>query len=636
MAKRIRHQLDNRVSIHDSVQEMYERIHRDGLTNVFDRFDPQEKIRCDFCLNGVSCQLCTNGPCRISDKGDAILGVCGIDRNAMAMRDMLLRNVMGTSTYTHHAYEAYRTLKATVQGKTPFTITDQEKLKWFAGQLGVNTSGSPQEVATWLADTLIWELYRDYDEPSKVIEVFAPASRKKLWQDLAIYPAGVMHEIKDATASCLTNVDGEHFSLARKALRLGVATIYGAQLGLEMVQDILFGTPMPHEVEVDLGILDPSYVNIVFNGHEPWVGVATIIAARDPAVQQRAKEAGAKGLRVIGSIESGQEVLQRFPMDDVFRGLTGNWLAIEPLLATGAVDVFAMDENCSPPWVAPYAEKYGVTLVSVSDLVRIPGVERHLDYKPPEVAGIAQQLITWAIDNFRDRQGRVQPQVPKRVQKAITGFSTEAVLKALGGKVDPLLDVIKAGKIKGVVGLVNCTTLSTGPHDYVTVNLAWELVKRDILIVSGGCGNHGLEVAGLANLEALEKAGPGLKEVCGALKIPPVLSFGTCTDTGRISMLVTAVANALGVDPSDLPVAVTAPQYLEQKATIDGMFALAYGLYTHLSPTPPVGGGPDLVKLLTEELEGITGGKVALGDDPVKIADGIEQHIMKKRAKLGI
>jgi carbon-monoxide dehydrogenase catalytic subunit len=101
-------------------------------------------------------------------------------------------------------------------------------------------------------------------------------------------------------------------------------------------------------------------------------------------------------------------------------------------------------------------------------------------------------------------------------------------------------------------------------------------------------------------------------------------------------MLVTAVANALGVDPSDLPVAVTAPQYLEQKATIDGIFALAYGLYTHLSPTPTVTGGPALVKLLTEDLEGITGGKVALGDDPVQVANDMEAHIMKKRAKLGI
>ncbi len=636
MAERIRMQMGTRVSIHDSVQEMYERLKADGISNTFDRFDPQEKIRCNFCSAGVSCQLCTNGPCRISDKAGATLGVCGIDRNAMAMRDMLLRNVMGISTYAHHAYEAYRTLKATAQGKTPFKITDTQKLMDFAGKAGVVTTASPEQVATWLADFLIWELNRDYDEPSKLIETFAPEPRKKLWKDLALYPAGPLHEIKDATASCLTNVDGDHVSMAKKALRLGIACIYGVQLPLEMVQDILFGTPMPHEVNVDLGILDPDYVNIIFNGHEPWVGVATIMAARDPQVQQRAKDAGAKGLHVIGSIECGQEVLQRFEIDEVFRGLTGNWLAIEPTLATGAVDVFAMDENCSPPNLAPYAKQYGVTLVCVSDLVRMPGVDKHLDYKPTEAGFIAQELIKMGIENFKNRKGRITPKVPQKITKAIAGFSPEAILKALGGDIAPLASVIKSGKIKGVVALVNCTTLSTGPQDYMTVGLARELIKKDILIVSGGCGNHALEVAGLCNLEAIKQAGPGLQEICNSLKIPPVLSFGTCTDTGRISMVTTALANYLGVDTSDLPVAVTAPQYLEQKATIDGIFALAYGLYTHLSPTPPVTGGPELVKLLTEDLEGITGGKVAIGDDPVQVAKDIEAHIMKKRAKLGI
>jgi carbon-monoxide dehydrogenase catalytic subunit len=636
MSKQMVHRVGGKVSIHDSINEMYEKIHADGLTNVFDRFDPQERIRCDFCAKGVSCQLCTNGPCRISDKADATLGVCGIDRNAMAMRDMLLRNVMGTSTYTHHAYNAFRTLKSTAQGKTPYKITDKDKLYQMAQKLGIDSSGSENDVAVRLADFFIAEMHKDYDEPSKIIEVFAPEPRKKLWRELAIFPAGVMHEIKDSSASCLTNVDGDYVSMAKKALRLGIATIYGAQLPLEMTQDILFGTPMPHEVNVDLGIMDPDYVNIAFNGHEPWTGVATLMAAKDPKNQDKAKAVGAKGIRVIGSIETGQELLQRFPMDEVFVGHIGNWLAIEPFLATGTVDVFAMDENCSPPALKPYADKYKVTLVSVNDLVRIPGVEKNLDYKPPEVAHMAQQLIDWAIENFQERHGKVTPTIPKKVTKAIAGFSPEAILGALGGSLNPLLDVVKEGKIKGVVAIVNCTTLSNGPHDYMTVNLAKELIKRDILIICGGCGCHGLEVAGMTNMDAVKLAGSGLQGICNALKIPPVLPFGTCTDTGRMSMLVTDIANALGVDTADLPVAVSAPQYLEQKATIDGIFALAFGLYTHLSPTPPVAGGPELVQLLTESLEDITGGKVALGDDPVKVAEDIEAHIIKKRKGLGL
>ncbi|AGB41181.1 carbon-monoxide dehydrogenase, catalytic subunit [Halobacteroides halobius DSM 5150] len=626
-----------KVSVHETVQEMYEKLHADGMSNVFDRFDPQEKIRCSFCSDGVSCQLCTNGPCRISEKAGAELGDCGIDPSAMAMRDMLLRNIMGTSTYAHHAYNAFRTLKSTGEGKTPFGITDENKLNWMAESLGIDTNQKKEDIAIQLGDALIDQLSSNYDEPPQMVEVFAPEPRKKIWKDLAIYPAGVMHEIKDATASCLTNVDGDYVSMAKKALRAGIATIYGAQLGLEMVQDILFGTPTPHEVDTDMGILDPDYVNILFNGHEPWTGVATIYAARDPKIQQKAKEAGAKGVRVIGSIETGQELLQRFEMDDVFRGLTGNWLAIEPVLATGAVDIFAMDENCSPPNLKPYEEKYQATLVSVNDLVRIPGVEENYDYKPTEVGNIANKLIEMGIENFTERKEKITPHVPARIQKAVSGFSTEAVLQALGGTLDPLVDVIKEGNIKGVVGLINCTTLANGPHDYMTVNLAKELVSRDILIISGGCGNHGLEVAGLTAPDAADKyAGEGLKAVCNQLNIPPVLSFGTCTDTGRISMLVTELANFLEVDTSQLPVAVTAPQYLEQKATIDAMFSLAYGLYTHLSPTPPVAGGENLVNLLTDELEDLTGGKVALGNNPQKAADGIEEHIIQKRNELGI
>ena len=220
---------------------------------------------------------------------------------------------------------------------------------------------------------------------------------------------------------------------------------------------------------------------------------------------------------------------------------------------------------------------------------------------------------------------------------SLLSFSTEAVLGALGNKLDPLVEVIAAGKIKGVVALANCSTLRNGPQDSMTINLTKELIKKDILVVSGGCGNHALEVAGLCTVEAAnEMAGDGLKEVCNMLKIPPVLSFGTCTDTGRISMLVTALADHLDVDVSQLPIAVTAPEWMEQKATIDGVFALAYGALTHLSPTPFMTGAPQLVQLLTEKAEDVTGGKIALGDDPKEVADNIEAHIIKKRKGLGL
>ena len=637
MSEIIKEKLEGRVSYHDSVEEMLKRIQTDGLSSVFSRWSPQEKIRCKFCLEGLSCQLCTHGPCRISEKTGADKGVCGIGPDAMAMRNFLMKNIMGAATYAHHAYEAFRTLRATGEGKSSFKIKDEAKLKWMCEKVGIDTNQDINKLAIQLADLLDKDMKAGPDQESIMTEVFAPKKRKPVWKELHIYPSGVDHEVQNSIASCLTNVDGDYVSLAKKALRLGLSTIYTSLIGLEMVQDILFGTPMPHEVNVDLGIMDPDYVNIVFNGHQPWIGALTIEKLRKGEYKDEAIAAGAKGIRVIGSIETGQELLQRYEIDDVFVGLMGNWLAIEPLLATGTVDAIAMEENCSPPAIDQYAEKYQVALVSISTIIGVPGTEHKMPYYPEKANEMSDNLIKIAIDNFKKRHNKVKPMVPKYVTKAIAGFSTEAVLSALGNTLDPLVDVISAGNIKGIVALANCSTLRNGPQDWNTVNITKELIKRDILVVAGGCGNHALEIAGLCNLEAIEKyAGEGLKEVCNMLKIPPVLSFGTCTDTGRISMLVTALADHLDVDIPDLPIAVTAPEWMEQKATIDGIFAVAYGAYTHLSPTPFVTGAPKLVKLLTEDVEELTGGKVALGDDPFEAARAIEAHIISKRQKLGL
>lgn len=636
MSEEILEKLEGRVSYHDSVEEMLKRIKEDGLSSVFSRWDNQEKIRCKFCLEGLSCQLCTQGPCRISEKAGAIKGVCGIGPDAMAMRNLLMRNIMGAATYAHHAYEAFRTLKATGEGKTSFKITDADKLKFMCEKVGIDTNQDVNKLAIQLADLFDKEMKAGPDDKSIMVEAFAPKKRKPIWKELHMYPSGVQHEVENCVASCLTNVDGHYESLAKKALRLGLSTIYTAQIGLEMTQDILFGTPMPHEVDVDMGIMDPDYVNIAFNGHQPWIGVATLQKAKMDKYQEMARQAGAKGIRIVGSIETGQELLQRFEVDDVFVGLMGNWLAIEPFLATGTVDALVMEENCSPPAIDQYAEKYQVALVSVSTIIGVPGTEHEMPYYPAKADEMAENCINIGIENFKKRHGKIKPMVPKQKQKAIAGFSTEAVLGAIGNDLNALVDVIAKKQIKGIVALANCSTLRNGPQDWNTVNLTKQLIKRDILVVAGGCGNHGLEVAGLCNMNAVEEAGEGLKAVCKALGIPPVLSFGTCTDTGRISMLVTALADHLDADIPDLPIAVTAPEWMEQKATIDGIFAVAYGAYTHLSPTPFITGAPDLVKLLTEDVEGLTGGKVALGDDPVQVAKDIEAHIIKKRQGMGL
>ncbi|MBF0555772.1 MAG: anaerobic carbon-monoxide dehydrogenase catalytic subunit [Nitrospirae bacterium] len=621
------------VSLHGSINELHGKVKKDGMSNMLERFESQEKTRCKYCTKGVSCQLCSQGPCRITQYADR--GVCGIDANGMVMRNLVHINIFGAAAYSYHAKSAFKTLKAVGEGKSSFEIKNEEMLNDVAVQLGIGKQESLRQTALKVAEFFLNEFHRDSDEESKLVEIFAPESRKRIWRDMGIFPGGPLHEIMDTETRCMTNIDSDYVSLAKMALRMSISMAYCSQVALEIVQDILFGTPTPHETFVDIGIIDKDYVNILPNGHEPFVGAAIIKLAHRDDIQKLARDKGAKGIRVVGSIETGQELIQRFPTDDVFVGLTGNWINQEYVMATGAVDLFAVDMNCSVPTLGIYADKYNSTVVSVSKLVRIPGVNINFDYTAENVEEIAGKLITIAIANFEKRKGK-DTLIPQKKQNAIVGFSTESVLRALGGTLNPLLDAVKAGAIKGITALVSCTTLANGPQDAVTVAVAKELIKRDILVLSAGCGNAALQVAGLQSLDAIDLAGPGLQGVCRALGVPPALSFGTCTDTGRLANLVTAVAGALGVDVSQLPVAVTAPEFMEQKATIDAMFAVAFGLYTHVSPVPAVTGAPDVVKLLTQDIESLTGGKIAVGNDPVQIVDGIEAHIMKKRKALGI
>ncbi len=621
-------------SLHESVNEMQEQIAHDGGNTIFDRFVAMG-ARCPFCEAGTRCSLCSNGPCQIRPRQEVWRGVCGIDANAMVLRNMVHLDVMGLSAYTHHTREVARTLQAVGEGRSPFGISDEAKLNLLAEKLAVDTSLDTLAKAKAVGDGILASLDDVSGAESTMALAFAPQERIDRWRELGIMPRNPLYELVSASARTMTNIDGDWLSLARTVLRLGLATCYGALIPLELGQDAIFGTPKPHGAQVDIGILDPDYVNILPNGHEPFIGFALIEAARTNRAQQMAREAGAKGLRIIGSTETGQELMQRTQTDDVFVGCIGNWIMQEYAIATGAVDVFAMDMNCSLPTLGEIAEKYGTTLIAVSELIGVPGTHYRIEYEPDEAEEQAWRIIEIAVENFKKRRGRQRSRgLP--VKEIVTGFSAEAIVEALGGSLKPLLDVLASGAILGVVALVSCTTLSNGPQDSLTAAVARELIKRDIIVLSAGCGNGACQVAGLTSPQAADEAGEGLRSLCKQLGIPPVLSFGTCTDTGRLVLLVTAVADALGCNIPDLPVAVTAPEYMEQKATVDAAAALALGLYTHVSPTPPVTGAPDVVKLLTEDLEEMTGGKLALGSDPVEVAEGILSHIKAKRAALGI
>jgi carbon-monoxide dehydrogenase catalytic subunit len=142
--------------------------------------------------------------------------------------------------------------------------------------------------------------------------------------------------------------------------------------------------------------------------------------------------------------------------------------------------------------------------------------------------------------------------------------------------------------------------------------------------------------AGQMMPEAAEMAGPGLKEVCKALGIPPVLHMGSCVDNTRILTLAAALANYLGTDISQLPLAGAAPEWYSEKAVSIGAYVVASGIYTVLGVQPAIFGSPNVVNLLAAGLEDVVGAKFAIEADPEKAAVMIRRHIESKRAALGL
>ncbi|MBE0617361.1 MAG: carbon monoxide dehydrogenase, partial [Proteobacteria bacterium] len=205
----------------------------------------------------------------------------------------------------------------------------------------------------------------------------------------------------------------------------------------------------------------------------------------------------------------------------------------------------------------------------------------------------------------------------------------------LGGTPQPLIDAIVAGKVRGAVGVVGCNNPKV-QHDRGHVVLTRKLIENDVLVLDTGCAAVANAKAGFKTLGAAELAGPGLRAVCQALGIPPVLHVGSCVDNTRILHLAGALAKALGVDTAQLPLAGAAPEWYSEKAVAIAFYVVAAGITTFLGVVPPILGSPNIVKLATEGLRDVVGASFVVEPDPVKCADAIVAHLNGKRRALNL
>ena len=129
----------------------------------------------------------------------------------------------------------------------------------------------------------------------------------------------------------------------------------------------------------------------------------------------------------------------------------------------------------------------------------------------------------------------------------------------------------------GLAGCNNPRITQDSLHNF----LSREFIKHDVLVVQTGCSAHASAKAGYMTPEkALENAGPGLREVCEAIGIPPVLHLGSCVDNSRILTIASKIAEegGLGDDIGGLPAVGIAPEWMSEKAIAIGTYFAASGV----------------------------------------------------------
>ena len=619
-----------------AAQEML--IHADslGLSTAFTRAD--EMVPCNIGAAGMCCKLCGMGPCRLTKDGQT--GVCGATIDTIQARNLIRAIAAGSAAHSDHGRDMAFTLKAVANGEAEgYVLRDVAKLRTVAAEYGIPIEKrSPQEIANDLADLYIAQFGQQRGSIAPVIR--APKKRQKLWEEHGVVPRGIDREVVEALHRTHIGDDQDPEHILQHAIRTGLADGWGGSLIATDVSDILFGTPAPILGQANLGVLKDDMVNVVVHGHEPTLSQMIVAATQDPEIIEYAKAAGAKGVNISGICCTANEILMR-------QGIpaAGNFLHQELAILTGAVEAMVVDVKCIMQALVDLASNFHTMIITTSPKVKIKG-SVHIEFNEHKALTIAKHILKTAIDNYQKRGSTHIPQVREDL---IPGFSHEYINYMLGGSYRasfrPLNDAIMAGRIRGVAAIVGCNN-PRSKQDYMHTYVTQELLKQDVLIVETGCGAIAAAKLGLLLGEAgLEKVGPGLREVCEAIGIPPVLHMGSCVDNTRILTVLTQMVEegGLGDDIDQIPAVGLAPEWMSEKALSIATYVVASGGYVIFGGSSPVSGMPDrmsdsdiVLRYISDGWEKLYGGKLEFIKEADEMVRRTLEHIDKKRVALGL
>jgi len=616
-------------SIDPAAQEMLIWADELGLETAFDRAD--QMAPCPIGANSSCCKVCYMGPCRLVKEGQT--GVCGADIDTVAARNFARAVAAGAAAHSDHGRDLAFTIIAVGKGEAQgYKIRDPFKLKKLAEELGIEAEGRDVgELALEVGEACLAMFGQQTGELPFAER--APEKRKKLWRELDLIPRGIDREVVDILHRTHMGDDQDPVHILDQTLRAGMSDGWGGSMVATALSDILFGTPSPLVAEMNLGVLKDEEVNILVHGHEPTLSEMILAASGDPELLDYAKEKGADGITLAGICCTSNETLVRQGVASA-----GNFLHQELAILTGAVEAMVVDVQCIMQALPNLAENFHTTIITTSPKVKITGAE-HMEFDEHHAYDMAKEIVRKAIDNYPNRG---VTKIPNYTSEVVPGFSHEYINYMLGGSYRasfrPLNDAIMSGRIRGVVANVGCNnprSTQDALHDY----LVRELLKNDILFVETGCGAIASGKAGYLLPEtALEMAGPGLREVCEATGMPPVLHMGSCVDNTRILTVLCQVVNegGLGDDISDVPAVGIAPEWMSEKALAIASYCAASGAYVILGGNNPLSGSEVVTDILAKGWEEKVGGKIEFYVEGDEMVTHILEHIDKKREALGL
>lgn len=592
-----------------------------------------QSTKCAFGLQGVCCRLCANGPCRITPESPR--GICGANADTIVTRNLLRAVASGSGCYIHVVENTALNVKNVA--KTKGEIKGINTLNRLAALFGIEKEDI-HERAEAVADAVLQDLYLPEYEKMALTEKLSYAPRYEKWKELGILPGGAKSEVFHGVVKCSTNLNSDPVNMLLDCLKLGISTgIHGLVL-TNLLNDIVLGEPQIRFAPVGLRVIDPDYINIMITGHQHSMFTFLQDRLTDEDIKEKARKAGAKGFKLVGCTCVGQDLqLRGAHYTEIFDGHAGNNYTSEAILATGGIDAVISEFNCTLPGIEPICDQLQVKQICIDNVAKKANAElKEFDFA--NRPAVTDEIIDEIVAAYKARRPQITMNLlPEHGNKnTLTGVSEVSLKQFLGGNWQPLIDLIVSGDIKGVAGVVGCSNLTAGGHDVLTVDLVRELIAKDIIVLTAGCSSGGIENCGLMTPEAAQFAGPKLRAVCEKLGIPPVLNFGPCLAIGRLEIVATELAEALHVDLPQLPLVLSAAQWLEEQALADGCYGLALGLPLHLGLPPFVTGSKVAVQVLTKDMKELTGGQVIINGDAKESADILEGIILEKRQGLKI